>query len=332
MRIATSSLVALAISIAMPATVHAQAAEAETLFREGKKLIAKGQYAEACEKFEASDRLDATAGTELNLARCRDKLGQTSSAWAMYVKAAANSKHGTSPHDKQKYDEAKRKAAELEKRLIYLTISVPTEAAVEGLVIKRNQTSIDHALWNQATPVDPDEYTISAEAPDHKAWSVTVAVKTKSKTIEVPALEATEHEVEVHTESHPDVVEPPVEPPAPKRVARGAKHGSTAVTLAVVGGSAFVIALGLGFYANHVEGESDKTCPDPLCADKNAVDRNSSARTAGLIANISWGIGGIAVVGAAAAWWFGRPSETDKVSLAPLVGRDQAGLVLGGRF
>ena len=42
----------------------AQSAEAETLFREGKKLMAKGQYAEACLAFEGSFKKDP-AGTPL---------------------------------------------------------------------------------------------------------------------------------------------------------------------------------------------------------------------------------------------------------------------------
>jgi hypothetical protein len=333
MRIATSFVVALAITIAMPLPVSAQSAEAEMLFREGKRLLKKGKIAEACEKFEASDRLEPKPGTELNIGNCREKLGQTSSAWAAFIRAAAAAKHAGI---RDIAEEARQRTKLVEKKLLFLTISVPAENTFDELVIKRNQTSIDRALWNQAVPVDPDDYTIVAEAPDHTPWSVTVAVKTKNKVIEVPKLEREEH-----TPIKPDEVTEaptrtdPVEthkPLPPKRLEPPRRYKSTVLALGAIGVGAFVIGTSFALYSGHLESLSDDKCPTINCTDSHAVDLNSSARTDGWIANISWGVGTVALAGAVAAWWMGSPAQSDTVSLVPITRRDQAGLAIVGRF
>ena len=88
-------LVLVATVVAAPA--HAQSPEAESLFREGKALLAKGKVAQACEKLEASDQIDRKAGTELNLGDCREKNKQLASAWATFLKAAATAKNENDP-------------------------------------------------------------------------------------------------------------------------------------------------------------------------------------------------------------------------------------------
>src|SRR5688500_5414952 len=74
--------------VARPAL--AQSVEAEALFREGKALLQQGKLAEACAKFDASDRLEPSVGTELNAADCHEKNGKVATAWAGFLKAAAN--------------------------------------------------------------------------------------------------------------------------------------------------------------------------------------------------------------------------------------------------
>src|SRR5258705_9319578 len=98
----------------------------------------------------------------------------------MFIKAATTAKHAG---DAKREAEGRRRAAELEPQLVYLTIAVPKASQVDGLVIKRNDAAIDPALWNQRVPVDPDEYTISGEAPGYRPWSTSVVVKAKSKKV-----------------------------------------------------------------------------------------------------------------------------------------------------
>src|SRR5688572_29187335 len=62
-------------------------AAAEALFRAGREAAGRGDYATACQRFEESNRLEPTAGTVMNLANCREQLGQIASAWQRYREA-----------------------------------------------------------------------------------------------------------------------------------------------------------------------------------------------------------------------------------------------------
>jgi hypothetical protein len=331
MRIASSCIVAIAIAMARPAS--AQEAEAEMLFREGKRLMEQHRVAEACDKFEASERIDPQFGVQFNLAECRELNGQTATAWAMFAKAAATAKHSKRDDAEKRAADARRRATALEKRLVSLTIQVPADRGLEDLVIKRNDMPIDRALWDQPVPVDPADYVISAEAPGYTSWSETVVVKAKSKVIEVPKLER-KHEVEhdpgtttVPTDEPRPHRKPRPKPPAPERQYRTATIALTAVGIGTV-----VIGTGFALYADHLESQSDAVCPTTACTDSHAVDLNRIARVDGWVANISWGLGAAALGGALAAYLLGNPDRADAVSIAPVVTGDRAGVALEGRF
>src|SRR5437764_5986851 len=67
-------------------------ATAEALFEDGKRLASAGEYAAACPKFAASQKLDPAVGTALNLADCYEKLGRTACAWAEFRSAEAGAR------------------------------------------------------------------------------------------------------------------------------------------------------------------------------------------------------------------------------------------------
>jgi len=335
----------MAIAMAFTAPAHAQTAEAETLFREAKRLMKTGKIADACDKFDASDRLEPTAGTELNLADCREKNGQLATAWAMFLKAAAAAKRAD--NDGKREAEARRRAAALEPKLSYLTISVPEASRVEGLVIKRNGTAIDRALWDQRVPVDPDEYTIEGDAPGFEPWSTSVVVKTKPRTIEVPVLvsrpAAKRGAVPGRSATEPTVGEAAdaraasdgagareLSPAAPPSRFTGRRK--LALVIAAVGVGAAGTSLGFGLQARHVEDQANAICPDAACSDAHAVDLNRTARRNALIANVGLATAGAAVIGAVVLWFTGSPRSEGGVSIAPVLGSRSAGISLGRLF
>ena len=344
---------ALAAVAALATSAHAQSAEAESLFQEGKRLMKKGQVAQACDKFEAAERVEATPSTELNLADCREKNGQRATAWAMFIKAATSAKRAG---DAKREAEGRRRAALLESQLVYLTIIVPEEARIEGLVIKRNDAAIDEALWDQRVPVDPDEYTVSAEAPGRKPWSTSVVVKTKSKKVVVPVLDkrpetrraarragtardaddgdrSTSAEPRDRPGADDTRAEPRDRPGADDaRPMTGKRKWS--IALAAVGVAAIGAGIGLGLKANSLEHDADDMCPNVNCGKLPALDLNQSARHYALAANIGYAAGGAALVGAAVLWFVGAPSSAraESTAVIPTLGAGRIGVAFARSF
>src|SRR5580698_2670520 len=107
-------LAALAFAPDARAQSSSDQAAAEALFKQGRDLMASGQYAEACPKLAESERLDPAPGTLLNLATCYERNGQVASAWVTYKEAATVARKADQPERAQL---ARRKAAELEPKL-----------------------------------------------------------------------------------------------------------------------------------------------------------------------------------------------------------------------
>lgn len=316
---ANASVAIVVLVFAMTSRARAQTAEAEALFREGKRLLKQGEITRACEKFEASERLEPENGTELNLADCWERDGRTASAWAMFMKAAASAKRA------DRAAEARRRAAALESQLVHLTIEVPVDADLDELVITRNDDVVDRALWNQRVPVDPDEYTITASAPEHEEWSATIKVKTKDKVVVVPELERRRgaRKSKNKTKTRGDSTHVPAAPN---------KYRAVSIGLALGGGGAIAISTGIALHSKSLADRSDAACPTTSCRDSYGVELNRRARLEGWVANIGWGLGGAALVGAVVTWYLDATSRDGTVSVAPTIGDDGAGLALGGRF
>lgn len=317
----------------------AQSAEAEALFQKAKKLLKEGKTAEACDLFEASERIESSVGTLLNLADCREKNGQHATAWAAFVKAEAAAKRAGKSEAKRG-KEAKRRAAVLEPKLAYLTISVTGASMVQGLVVTRNGVAVDPGLWNQAAPVDPGVYVITGEAPGHEPWHTEVTIDSEGQkaTVEVPRVEPVKIEAPVEKEpvspppreDEPEDDEPGASRPGRFTTMRKISVGVAVVGLAAVGGGIF-----FGLEASDLKSQANAICPDAACNDQTAIDLNEDAQSAALKANILIGVGGLAVAGAVAMWFLGAPDEHDgdgAQALIPVLGRDQVGVSYTGRF
>ncbi len=174
-----------AVLVLHSGSARAQSAEAEVLFRDGRSLVKAGKLAEGCAKIEASERIESSVGTLLNLGDCREKLGKVASAWAAFRKAEATARRAQ--NDDKREDEARRRAIALEPRMSSLTLEVVQPPA--GLVIKRDDEVVDAAVLNTAVPLDPGTYVIVAEAPGYQPWKTDVVIAPKTKRrLAVPVL------------------------------------------------------------------------------------------------------------------------------------------------
>jgi hypothetical protein len=212
-------IMALGAALLFPAIARAAGgaddkAAAQALFDEGRKLMQKGHYAEACPKLESSERLDPGAGTLLNLAACYEKNGQTASAWVTYTDAATASE--------QRHPDwaahAKARAKALFPKLSHLTIEVPS--APDGLEVKRDGKVLESGSYGSPMPVDPGHHAIDATAPGKLAFHEEVDVgahgaqaRVTVKLADAPAT-ATNTPVATTTTSPQPAAEQPAEHPS----------------------------------------------------------------------------------------------------------------------
>lgn len=327
-----AALIACGVVLGSAAVAHAQAAEAEVLFRDGRKLIKAGKLAEGCDKIAASERLESSVGALLNLGDCREKLGELASAWAAFRKAEARAKHAG--NDEKRRAEARRRAAQIEPKLVYLVLQV--ERPTEGLVVRRDGTPVDPELWNSAVPVDPGTYEIAAAAPGHRPWRTTTAVdgRLRRRVVTVPALEPAPS----LPPPPPAIADAPIpgslamdEGPAPggeRRAGTWTTARKISAGLAAVGAATFGTGAYFGWRANTLADESDQRCPLVMCGDPEGLRLNRDAREAATRANVLYAAGGAVAATAALLWLAGRPRD---VAIRPGVAGN-VGISLSGRF
>ncbi|WP_437775162.1 tetratricopeptide repeat protein [Sorangium sp. So ce1097] len=168
---------------------HAQDAVkpmAEALFRQGRDLFKRGQYAEACEKFEESQRLEPKPGTLLNLAVCHEKVGKLATAWAELGSVEEVARR-EGPAEREAFARAQREA--LEQRLARIEIRM--DAPPAGLRLTLDGEPLNGAALNAPFPIDPGGHHVAATAPGKVVWSTVVDVPPEraSIVVTIPALE-----------------------------------------------------------------------------------------------------------------------------------------------
>jgi len=147
-------------------------------FERGRKLMLKGDIAEACAAFAESQRLDPQYGTEFNLGQCYQKLGRLSAALAAYQDVARRDPNA------QRRDTAAKLAADLEPRVPTLQIQIDHPPSTVAVTVDGGGRSvaIDPA---KPFPVDPGEYTVTARGDGREA-RVSVVVRGDEQRVAVP--------------------------------------------------------------------------------------------------------------------------------------------------
>lgn len=209
----------LVLALLAPSMARAQpaSAQAEVLFRRGRELMAQKKFAQACADLAESQKLDPAITTLLNLAGCREELGQLATAWGLFLDAERRTRGAQDPTSRELHDVAVAHAAKLEPRVSTLTIAVPETNRVPGLAIERDDVVIDPVAWNQPLPIDGGSYELHATAPGAPPWSVRIAIgrERDAKTVTIPRLVAPARQVERVAPPPAAPVATPARPTAP---------------------------------------------------------------------------------------------------------------------
>jgi len=236
-RVRISALVVtFACAWAMPVAAQtSDAAMAESLFREGKRLSGEKKFAEACPKFQESYRLDPGLGTLLNLATCHESDGKTATAWAEFSEAASQAKR---QGDNERAQLAQDQLKALEPKLAYVSIAVPPATIVPGLVVKFDTKELAQAAWGLQIPIDSGQHVIEASAPGKQNYSQTFETPATATVLAltVPALQDAPGSATPATapaaapSAAPPVAAAPVSSPTPTAAPRSASHTGSIIS------------------------------------------------------------------------------------------------------
>ena len=334
----TLSLVLVALAATTAFTPPARAGDAaagEALFREGRALMNAGDFAAACPKLAESYSQDPATGTLLALAVCQEKAGQTASAWATYAQVATRAKKEGQTEREQA---ARERLSALQPTLSRLTISVDSAtSALQGLEVKRDGKPIGPGAWGTAMPLDPGEHVVEATAPGKRAWQtkVTVAAEADAQTVQVPALEdepaATAGAAAVDGGASTSTVAGP----AP------GSEGTPLRTIGLIVGGAGLVSLGVGgFFGLQAQSLNEDSKADGHCDAQNQCDatggeKREDAKSAATVSTIAFVAGGVLTATGVTLFLVGGPKKQEAaahVVATPAVGRNEAGMIIRGRF
>jgi hypothetical protein len=313
----------LAVNTGLPRVVRADASEkaaAEALFREAKALLQAGKPAEACPKFEASQRLDPTDGTLLNIALCYEAWGKTATAWALFNESISRAKKAGRADREQL---AREHALALEPRLSRLTVTVA--APVAGLAVQLDGRPLDAGAWGSSLPIDPGQHTVTATASGYQPWRVTLelAAERDQKSVSIPVLTRLPEAPSTNSAGAPE-----------RPTQGGSASGPSLAPFISIGIGAIVIGGGVGAHlaARNARDDYFAGCAVErafVCSDESGRSRVRSWETVQWVALGT----GVAALGLGIALLATRPTRRDvAVRITPDVGVGGAGLTLSGAF
>jgi hypothetical protein len=285
-----------------------QSAMAEQLFREGRELLQGGQVETALAKFEASQQLDPSLGTLLNLADCLEKLGRTASAWARFTEAEQTARL---EKDRIRETAAGEHARALEAKLIRLRIVVDPLAPAD-LKVELDGKTLATALLGTAMPVDPGEHRVVGRAAGKRDWTnnlrLTIpgetAVITIAELLPEPAAAAAPAAappVQAEESKPAPTLSPTVDQSRPSLTEspmRAATSSSRPGLVTILCGAASVVALGLGTGYGIAawrawDDAKSEGCGNGTCPTSSAQSRSEAAGRRADVATIGFISGGV---------------------------------------
>jgi len=237
--------------------------DAEMLFREGRHAADMGNFALACEKFEASHKVQPAPGTLLNLADCEESRGQLTRAWHDFLALA-----DALPETDERKAVALERARTLERSMPRLRVRL-ARASFDARVF-RDGIELGEMTLGVALPVDPGHHNVIVKEPGFNERSYTVVVKRgEERDLQV------EHGIASHGSD-------------PKR--------AIGWTLGGIGAASLAAGAITGVFALTALSASNAQCPGGKCTDPKGVAQHDQARDFAIASDILLGVGAALVV------------------------------------
>ncbi len=305
--------------------------KADETFHAGHQLMKDGKLADACPKFEESQRADPASGTLLALAYCQELSGLLASACSNYRAAGELAK-------KEGQVEREKAATErfqaLSQRVSTLVVQVPPELSrLPGLTIKRDGLPLERASYNVAIPLNGGTHAIEVSAPGHQMWAgiVTLQNDLDHKTLAVPILEreASSFLTVNGPQQERHILRPDAAPAAAEaNSVRVMRQASLALGIGSAVAAGFGITFGVAAKSRHDASNRDGHCNASGCDAYGAERRNAALNAA----NVStWSFVTAGALGAGAVvLYFGAESKSARLATSVVDGAPR--MSLSGSF
>jgi hypothetical protein len=309
---------------------EADATKADETFHAGHRLLKDGKFADACPKFEESQRADPASGTLLALAYCQELSGLLASACGNY-RAAADLAAKEGQTERQKA--ATERAEALAKRVSTLTVQVPAELSRQpGLQIRRDGIALERTAHNVAIPLNGGTHAIEVTAPGYERWAGVVTLQNEAdhKTLALPTLERQSSAFMTVTGTERAAHSPA--PPAASRADANSVRVMRQASLALGIGSAVGVGLGVTF-GLAAKSRNDASNRDGHCdatgCDVYGSERRSAALDAAMVSTWSFVAAGALGAGALVLYF---SAESKSAHLATSVVDGSPRVLLRGSF
>lgn len=334
---------ALTLVVALSQSAGAQAADDSTfseldrarateLYHEGTVLMSRQHYAEAAQRFQRSLELLHGRGTLLNLAICREHLGQLVTAWREFEVVRRQAEQA---QDTARYEAAREHLAWLEPQLSFISITF-SERVPPGVQVELDGLRLRE--FGALQPVLAGRHRLNVTAEGKLPWTLEVVIARAGERALVSVPPLTDVPAAQPAEAAPSGATPPL-PHLRRHTAIAAPKPSERHDLApiyIAGTATAVFASGalissILYYQRRAE-YYDRASASPAeerSRLNSAVQMDWINRVFVTGAAVGAGVTGYLVYRAIAAQ---RPSSTAAVWGAPWVSNSGAGVAATGRF
>jgi hypothetical protein len=315
-----SACLAVAWSLVLAASTFASAAHAqgvgpseraERLYAEGKQLATAGKFAEACPRFEESQKLEPAIGTQFNLADCYAHTARPATALALFLEVA---KIAQMSGKQERQKAAEERAAALAPTVPRIRVVLSEKAAAANarhpgdVIVRRDGALLPAEELGRPIAIDPGVHVIAASSSGHIPWEKRVLVTAEGTfDVEVPPLAE---------------VPPPPQKPRPSPF--------TYLGLGIGGLGIATVGVGAVFGLFAMNGKNEAGCDGVDCQRGNPQTLRD-AQTSATLSTV-FVISGAVLIAGGTTLWLLAPKKSTALTANASIAPGSASFTLGKAF